>query len=155
MWIFVGGLIGGAIDSLAPFALELAERSYVDTLLLALISVSSIIAVLYVAIFAWCAQGMARLFKGAGTYRQLAYVFAAFSAPLLIVASILDVIPQTRILLVGLYLYWIALYVVAVRAVSGLSALKAAAAVFGALLILGCVWLAGAFLVGYSGLLLP
>jgi hypothetical protein len=98
---------------------------------------------------------MARLFKGAGTYRQLAYVFAAFSAPLLIVASILDVIPQTRILLVGLYLYWIALYVVAVRAVNGLSALKAVAAVFGALLVLGCLWLAGAFLVGYFGLLLP
>jgi hypothetical protein len=155
MWMFAAGLIGGAIDSLSPFVSQVVERSYVDTLLLALIPVSSIIAVFFLAAFTGCVQGLARLFRGSGTYKRLAYVYAAFSAPLLIVASILDLIPQTRFLLVVLYFYWIALYVVGLRAVNELSRAKAIAAVFLALLIVGLVWLGGAFLVGYWGLLLP
>jgi Yip1 domain len=155
MWIFAGGLIGAAISSLAPFESQLVERGYVDTLLVALIPISSLIAVCYLAAFTWCTHRVARLYKGSGTYPQLAYVFAAFSAPLLVAASILDLIPPTRVLLVVLYLYWIALYWVAVRAVNRISPLKAIAVVLGALLILGCAWLGVVFLVGYSGVLLP
>ena len=154
-WVFAGGLIGGAIDALAPFVGQLAERRYVDALFFALIPVSSIIAVCYLAAFAWCAQWIARLFKGSGTYSQLAYVFASFSAPMLIAASILDVIPLTHGLLVAVYVYWLALYVVAVRAVNGLSRLKAILSILLAFLILGSAWLGVAFVVGYSGLLLP
>lgn len=155
MWVFAGGLIGGTIDSLAPFESQLVERNSIDTLLLALIPVSSIIAVCYLAAFAWCTQKVTQLFHGSGTYRQLAYVFAAFSAPLLITASLLDLIPQARVFLVVLYVYWLALYVMAVHAVTGLARMKAIAAVLVALLILGLAWLGVAFVVGYSGMLLP
>jgi hypothetical protein len=154
-WVFAAGLVGGAIDALAPFVGQQANRRYVDALLFALIPVSSIIAVCYLAAFAWCAQRIAYLFKGSGTYPQLAYVFASFSAPMLIATSILDVIPLTRSLLVALYIYWLALYVVAVRAVNGFSRLKAMLIVLLAFLILGSAWLGVAFVVGYSGLLLP
>jgi len=155
IWIFVGGLIGGAINALAPFVGQPAEQRYVDMLLLALIPVSALISVGALAAFVWCTQSVARLSKGSGNHRQLTYVFATFSAPLLIVASILDLIPPTRALLVVLYLYWMALYVLAVRAVNGISLVKAIAAVLGAVLILGLAWLGIAFMVGYSGVLLP
>src|SRR5262249_7754282 len=135
--VFSAGVIGAAVDSLMPFESQLFQQSYVDTLLLALIPVSAIIAVCYLAAFAWCTQKVARLLKGSGTYRQLASVFAAFSAPLLIAASILNMIPLTRILAVLLYFYWLALYVVAARAVNGFSRVKAVAAVLAGLLILG------------------
>src|SRR5262245_13786665 len=83
-WVFAAGLIGGAIDVLAPFVGQLADRRYVDALLFAFIPVSSLIAVCYLAAFAWCAQRIADLFKGSGTYSQLVSVFASFSAPMLI-----------------------------------------------------------------------
>jgi hypothetical protein len=154
-WVFIAGLVGGALNALTPFLTQSGDQRYVDLLLLALIPVSALLAVGALAAFAFCAQLVARLLKGTGTQRELAYVFGAFSAPLLIVASILDLIPQTHILLVVLYLYWMALYVVAVGAVNGISRLRAAGAVLAALLILSLAWLGLALMVGYSGVLLP
>jgi hypothetical protein len=155
IWVFSAGLIGGAINTLAPFVGQPADRRYVDALLLALIPVSSLMAMGVLAAFAWLTQKVAQLSKATGTYRQLSYVFVAISAPLLIAASILDLIPQTRALLVILYLYWMALYVLAVRAVNQVSSVKAGLAVLAALAILGLAWLGVALLVGYSGVLLP
>ena len=80
---------------------------------------------------------------------------AAISAPLLIATSIVDQIPATRMFLVVLYLYWLAQYVMAIRAVNGLAWVKAIAAVCLGLLMLGLIWLGVAVLVGYSGILLP
>ena len=154
-WVFAGSLIGATIDSLAPFESQLAERSSIDTLLLAMIPVSSLIAVCSLAAFAWCTQRVAQLFKGSGTYRQLIYAFAVFNPPLLVAGSILALIPMARVFLVILYIYWLGLYVVAVRAVNGISRAMAIAAVLLGLLILGFAWLGVAFLVGYWGLLLP
>ena len=154
-WVFAASLIGGAISSLAPFKTQLLERGSIDTLLLALIPVSSLIAVCSLAAFAWCTQKLAQMLKGSGTYQQLVCVFATFSAPLLITASILSLILPARVLLAVLYIYWIALYVVAVRAVNGISRMKAIAAVLIGLLLLGFIWLGGAFIVAYWGMLLP
>jgi hypothetical protein len=154
-WVFVGGMIGGTINALSPFIGHPADQRYVDMLLLALIPVSAILAVGVLAAFAWCTQAVARRLKGSGSQRQLAYVFGAFSAPLLIVASVLDLIPPARVLNFVLYLYWMVLYIVAVRAVNGISRVKATAAVLAGLLILGLAWLAIAFMVGYWGVLLP
>src|SRR5262245_44105443 len=55
-WMFAGGLVGGAIDSVELFVTQLVERSYLDILLLALIPVSAIIAMGSVVAFAWCTQ---------------------------------------------------------------------------------------------------
>jgi hypothetical protein len=152
---FVSSLIGGAISSLAALESQLAAQRTLDVLLLALIPVAALIAVCSLAAFAWCAHNVARAFNGSGAYAQLTYVLAAISAPLLIIASILDQIPVARVLLVVLYLYWLAQYVVAIRAVSGLSRVKAIVVVLIVLMMLGLVWLGIAFLVGYSGILLP
>jgi hypothetical protein len=154
-WVFIASLIGGALNALTPFFGQPADRRYADLLLLALIPVSALLAVGALAAFAFCAQLVARLLKGTGTQRELAYVFGAFSAPLLIVASILDMIPPARVLLVVLYLYWMALYVVAVGAVNGISRVRAAVAVLAAFMILGLAWLGLALIAGYWGLLLP
>jgi hypothetical protein len=153
--MFVSSLLGGAIDSLAPFGSQLLGQGWFDALLLAMIPVAALIAVGSLAAFAWAAQTVARLFKGSGTYAQLAYVLAAISAPLLIVTSIVEQIPAARMFLIVLYLYWLVQYVVAIRAVNGLAWVKAVAAVLLALLLLGLVWLGVAALVGYSGILLP
>jgi hypothetical protein len=153
--MFVGSLIGGVIESLAPLGSQLVAQRSFDVLLLAMIPVAALIAVCSLAAFAWCAQTVARFFKGSRAYAPLAYVFAAISAPLLVGASIVDQIPAARIFLVALYLYWLAQYVVAIRAINGLSWVKAIAAVLLALLMFGLGWLGIAFLVGYSGILLP
>jgi hypothetical protein len=155
MWVFAASMIGGTLNALTPFFGQPADRRYVDLLLLALIPVSALLATGALAAFAGCTQLLARLVKGTGTQRELAYVFAAFSAPLLIVASIVDLIPPARALLIVLYLYWMALYVMAVRAVNGISRIKAAMAVLAALLILGLAWLGLAFMAGSWGVLLP
>jgi hypothetical protein len=154
-WVFIAGMIGGTLNALTPFFGQPANQRYVDLLLLALIPVSALLAVGALAAFAFCAQLAARLLKGTGTQRELAYVFAAFSAPLLIVAGILDLFPLTRALLIVLYLYWMALYVVAVHAVNGISRLRAAAAVLAAFLTLGLAWVGVALMAGYWGVLLP
>jgi len=153
--MFAGSLIAGLIESLGPFGSQLVERGSFDALLLAMIPLAALIAVGSLAAFAWCAQIGARLFKGTGAQSQLAYVMAAISAPLLIVVSILDQLPAARIPLLIAYIYWLAQYIQAIRAVNGLGWLKAAAALFLALLALGLVWLGVGFLVGYSGILLP
>jgi len=153
--MFASSLIAGAIDSLVPFESQVVGQSSVDVLLLALIPVTALMSVCSLAAFAWCAQNVARFFKGSAVYTQLVYVFATISAPLLIVDSIVDQIPVARIVLVVIYFYWLAQYVAAIRALNDLSRMKAIAAVFLALLMLGLVWIGVAFLIGYSGILLP
>jgi hypothetical protein len=155
MLVFASSLIGSMIESLAPIGSQLVAQGSLDALLLAMIPIAAVIAVCSLAAFAWCAQNVARSFKGSGAYAQLVYVLAAISAPLLIVESILDQIPAARIFLVVVYLYWLAQYVVAIRALNGLSRMKAIATVLLALLMLGLVWLGVAFLVARSGILLP
>jgi hypothetical protein len=154
-WVLVAALAGGLIDTLAPFFGPIFERSYFDVLLLAAIPLSALIAVAYFVAFAGCIYAGARLLKGEKGFGRLVYAFAAFSAPLIVVASVLALLPQSRALLIALYLYWMALYVVATRAVGRLSLLKATAAVLAALLALGAAWLGIAFVIGYWGVLLP
>jgi hypothetical protein len=153
--VFASAVIGGGIDSLKPLESQLVAQNSFDALLLALIPVSALIAVCSVAAFAWCAQNVARLFKGSGSYRQLTYVLAAISAPLLIISSILDQIPIARAALAIIYLYWLAQYVVAIRAINDLSRVKAIVTMLAALTTLGLIWLGIAFLAGASGILLP
>lgn len=145
-WVLAGALIGAAIQSLPPLEAQLVADGSIDPLLVAFIPIAALIVAAYLTVFTWCAQRAARLLKGSGSYRQLANLFAAFSAPLLIVASVLDLIPPARLLLVVVYGYWFALYVLAIRAVNGLSAAKALAAALLALLALGAVGLAAVFL---------
>jgi hypothetical protein len=153
--VFASSLLGGLIESLGPFGSQLIGQGSFDVLLLAMIPLAALIAVCSLAAFAWCSHFVARLLKGTGAQAQLTYVLAAISAPLLIVVSVVDQLPAARILLVAIYIYWLVQYTQAIRAVHGLGWVKATAAVLLALLMLGVACLGIAFLVGYSGILLP
>jgi hypothetical protein len=153
--IFASSVIASLIGSLAALGAQLEAQRSLDTLLLALIPVTALIATCSLATFGWCAYQIARSLKGSGTYAQLAYVLAAIGAPLSVVASIMDQIPVARIGLIALYLYWLAQYGLAIRAVSGLPRLRAITAMLLTLLLLGIGWLGIAFLVGYTGILMP
>jgi hypothetical protein len=154
-WVFAAGLVAGLFDTAAQLLEGTAGTSLVDGLLLAAILLSALLAALYLLAFAGCAVGATRLLRGTASYGPLTYTFASFSAPLLLIASVLAHLPGSRALLLALYAYWLALSVVALRGASRLSLRKALVAASGALLAVGAAWLGIAFLVGYSGILLP
>ena len=135
IWLFGSSLLSGLLISLGP-ALRGAGRGFDHGLALA-IPVFAVIAVLSWASFTVCIQGMARLFKGGGTYRTLIYVFAAFNAPLMLLASGLSLVPRSALVLIAFYLYWLMLYSVAVRAAHQFSWIKAAGTVLLSLMLLG------------------
>jgi len=65
------------------------------------------------------AQEMAQNWGGKGSYRQLVYLVAAFSAPLTIIAGVVGVIPWLGpILRAGILLYGFILTLIAVKAVN-------------------------------------
>lgn len=153
--MFAAGLTGGVIDTLAQLLAQPDESTYADGLLLLAIALSALLATTYVAAFAGCAFVALRLLHAAVPYRRLAYLFSSLGAPLLLLSSVLARLPAARALLIVVYLYWMALYFLALRAASQLPAGKTIVALLGALLLLGSAWLGLAFLVGYSGILLP
>jgi len=132
IWLFASSFLSGVLVSLGPVFVR-ARPAFDQGLALA---VFTIIAVLAWAIFAVCIQGIARLFKGGGTYQSLIYVFAAFSAPLMLLASGLSLVPHSGLVLIALYLYWLALYSVAARGAHQFSWLKAVGAVLLSLMLL-------------------
>jgi hypothetical protein len=154
-WVFAAALAGGLIDTAGQLIERTADTSLVDALLLAALLFSALLAALYLAAFAGCALVAARLLRGVANYGRITYIFASFSAPLLLIASVLAQLPGSRALLPALSVYWLGLYVVGLRAASRLSLPKAIVATLCALLALGGAWLGIAFLVGYSGILLP
>jgi hypothetical protein len=113
------------IAALIPFLAHLVQEKQVDTGLLLVGPIPATITVLAWMIFTSCAHWIVRLFKGVSTYSSLAYAFAAFSAPLTIVANLLALIPGSGLLLAGQYIYWLVLYALAIRAVSRFSRKRA------------------------------
>lgn len=124
-WIAACSLVGGLSTGLNVVLSRLAQDGSLDVELLLGILLHALLVVLFWGMFSGCAQLAARLFKGAGTYKELSYAFATFSAPLIVVFSILSLVPQLGIPLLLLYLYWIVLYVLAIKAVNQFSLLRA------------------------------
>ena len=149
-WMAIGALVGGLSSGLVTLLTQLTQSEPLDAGLLVAIPLYALLVVLFWAIFAGSAQLIAHLFKGTGTYKQLSFVFAAFSAPLTIVFSLLSLVPQTGIPQILLYLYWVVLYILAIRAVNQFSFIRALGSGLIALLV--------TFLVGgmaYSLVLMP
>jgi Yip1 domain len=139
-WILLGALIGGFIVSLEPLLAPFIRPEPFDTGLLLAIPLYALIATLSWAIFIGCMHGVARLLKGVGTYSQTACTCATFSAPLIVVASALVAIPWSGVSWSGvlslcLYVYWLVLYTIALRAVDQFSRAKALSAVLIAVLL--------------------
>jgi hypothetical protein len=139
VWLFGSGLLSGLLVSFGPALLGIGPVS--DQNLALGIPVFALLAVFSCAIFAVCIQGVARLFKGGGACHTLIYVFAAFHAPLMLLASVLPLVPHHRPVLIALYLYWLMLYSVAVQAAHQFSLLKAVGAI-----LLSLVIVSGGFL---------
>jgi hypothetical protein len=66
----------------------------------------------------------------------LIFVFAAFNAPLILLASGLSLVPRGDAILMVLYLYWLTLYLVAVQATHQFSWMKAASTVLFSVVVL-------------------
>jgi hypothetical protein len=149
IWMLVSALIGGILASLDPLLAPLVQAQAFDAGLLVAIPLYALLVTLLWALFAGCAQGVARLLKGTGTYSQLAYASAMFSAPLMLIASALASIPWSAVPALILYGYWLVLYAVALQAVNQFSRLKAFAAILSSLLVCGAVLLGVLLLVVY------
>jgi Yip1 domain len=136
-WILIGAFIGGLIVSIEPLLAPFIQQGPFDTGLLLAIPIYALIATLFWAIFIGCVQVVARLLKGIGTYTQLACTSAAFSAPLIVIASVLASIPWSSFLSLCLYIYWLVLYILALQAVNQFSRARAIIAVLITLLLCG------------------
>ena len=147
-WLFISSVIGSSISSLVPVVMQVARRQPVDTALLLAIPLASIVTMLVWVMFVGCTQGIARLLRGGGSYTEAAFACALFSAPLTIVVNALSLIPHSGWLLLGLYVYWCFLYIVAVRAVNQTSWIKAVTAVLMSVLLVSCVVLGAIVLAG-------
>ena len=134
MWLLGSSLLSGFFMSLGP--VQARTSATMDSRLALAVAIFALMAVLFWASFAACIQGIARLMKGGGNYQSLIFVFAAFNAPLILLASGLSLVPRGGVILMLLYPYWLALYSVAVRAAHQFSWMKAAGAVLFSLAVL-------------------
>jgi hypothetical protein len=143
-WVFLAGTVSALISGLLQAILELAGfpspyagfgdlfgGSVAQGGMLSLgvaICVSPIagaIGTLFFAIGVGIIQWVARMFKGTGTFSQLAYTVAAFSVPVSLISSILTPFSAiqyvnicTGLISLGLVLYALVLEVMAVKAVN-------------------------------------
>ena len=134
IWLIGSSLLSGLFISLG--SVYKSTGAAMDSSLTLAIAVFALISVLSWASFAACIQGIARLLKGGGSYQSLVFVFAAFNAPLMLLASGLSLVPRGGVILMVLYPYWLALYSVSVRAAHQVSWMKAAGAVLFSLAVL-------------------
>jgi hypothetical protein len=130
-WVFVSALVGTFITFLIGFvitslgsdaATDLSPVGYFGSFTLLTLCCVPIIAVLSViglAISAGLTQLVARAFGGTGTYTELVYAIAAFTAPLSLIASVISPIPCIGFLAIVLGIYGIALGITAVNAAHG------------------------------------
>ncbi len=122
--------------------------------------IGAVIGVLVYALEIAIIQWVAKLFKGTGTYSQLIYVFAAFTAPLTLISgviSLFSLIPFIglcfSIVSIGLGIYSLVLMVTATKAVNNFGWGEAIGSVFLPGIVIGL--LCGCLVVGVMMLLGP
>ncbi len=132
LWVFICALIGYALSSLISLAIgALFETSSIPgfetsalfgSSLIALVCcvpIFAILAVVGLIINSGLTQLIARALGGTGTYSELVYANAAYTAPLSLVSSIVGAIPFVNLCLgIPLAVYYIVLAVIATNAVN-------------------------------------
>ncbi len=120
--------------------------------------IAGAIATLFFAIIVGIIQWIAGMFKGTGTYSQLAYTFAAISVPFSLVSSILTPFSAiqyvgicTGLVSLGLGIYALVLQVMAVKAVNRFGWGEAAGSVLLPGVVLCCCAFAAAAALGAMG----
>lgn len=109
-------LVAAAASGLLPAIVAGGGQSGDYSLLLA-VPLYSLLAFGSWIIFAGCTQWLAQRCGGQGTYQELLYTFATFSAPLSIITALLSLLPWSGLATFCLYGYWFFLYMLAVQAV--------------------------------------
>lgn len=163
-WVFLAGTASAIISGILQALLQLAglapqipglsdlvgnaPRSVVGSLGIALCTspIAGAFGVLFFAIFVGVVQWVAKMFKGTGSFSQLAYVSAAISVPFTLVSSLIT--PFVTLGPVGycfsavsllLGLYAIYLQLLAVKSVNRFGWGEAAGAYFLPLLLIVCL----------------
>ena len=107
---------------MAPFS-EINQDTLDGTsnlFLLCFSPVGAVLGVIGITISVGLTQFIARVLGGTGSFFKLIYAYAAFTAPLFLITSILQPIPVVgRCLSVPLGIYSLALYIIATKAVNG------------------------------------
>lgn len=163
-WVFLAGTVSAIISGILQALLQLAglapqmpglsdlignaPRSAIGSLGIALCTspVAGAFAALFFAIFIGVVQWAAKMFKGTGSFSQLAYVTAAISVPFTLVSSLIT--PFVTLgpvgycfsavsLLLGLYAMYLQL--LAVKSVNRFGWGEAAGAYFLPLLLIVCL----------------
>jgi hypothetical protein len=129
LWVFLAGMISAFISAVVQGVfLADQETTLAANFLIAMfccIPVLGGLSVLGLMINAGLVQLAAGMFKGVGTYDQLAYVFGAISVPVTLIGSVLSVfyaVPFLAFCLwplsLLLFLYFLVLEVIAVKGVN-------------------------------------
>lgn len=162
-WVFIAGTVAALINGILNAILTLAgfgtsagitsyfggdaSRGIAFTFGVAICSspIAGAVGALLFAIFTGIVQWIARLFKGTGSYSQLAYALAAISVPFTLVSSLLSpfsVIPYVGLCVSGLSLilglYALVLEIMAVKGVNKFGWGEAAGSVFLPVLLIIC-----------------
>jgi len=164
VWVFLAGTVAAVISGLLQGILNMAGLSSsmpgmsdlvgggrqggLAGLAIAVCSapISGAVAVLGFAIFVGVIQWVARMFKGVGTFSQMAYVAAAISVPFSFITSFLTPFSTVNVvgyctggisLILGLYAMY--LQILAVKAVNKFGWGEAAGSYFIPLILIVCI----------------
>jgi hypothetical protein len=122
-WVFGSALLAGVLVSVSSTGAQPAPV-FDRALALAIFAFAAAAALMWVG-FSASVHVCARAVRGRGRYRALLRRSAAFPAPLMLLASVMPLLPYSRSLLAGIYVSWLALYVITARGVYELRWTKA------------------------------
>lgn len=136
IWIFIAGFLGASISRGINPELAVSAQPWMYAM----------IGVVFFLLHTGLLHLMARIVGGKGAYARFASAWATFTAPLLFLTDVLSVIPWIVYMGVPLFVYWVALGIIAVKALYGLSWGKAVAVTIlpfiGVVVLVWDVWLA-------------
>jgi hypothetical protein len=122
--------------------------------------IGAVIGILFFALMTAIIQWVAKLFKGTGSYSKLIYAVAAFTAPIMLVSGVLSALSLIpfiglcfSVISIGLSIYSLVLWIMAVKAVNQFGWGEAAGSVLLPGIVIGL--LCGCLVIGILMLLGP
>jgi len=144
-WVFFVGLATGLIDAFGqtlwgtPPFFGVGSDPVSGWSLLCGIPLTALLAVLFFAISAALQNFVARMLGGAGTFDATTYALAAIYAPMTLASSLISSLLPAPLSCVSVFLiaYWVALNVIAIKAVHDFTWGQALLTVFAPLILIG------------------
>lgn len=140
------GLVGGlwfALNPIYPMLIAIAEQAFkvqnlgqtMGALFFCWLPLSGVMLLISTAISVGVMHLVAIAFGGTGKYPEFLYLVAAFSAPLTIITALLGAIPVVNCLTLPLLIYFVYLYVQAIRAAHGLDTVRSVGVIVGVFIL--------------------